>query len=51
MPLCSSSHRTPSVIIEKPNEEKHLKQIQGTGGTILKVREIIKLIELMDGTL
>jgi len=33
------------VIIEKPNEEKHPRQIHSTGGTILKVREIIKIIE------
>jgi len=32
-------------MIEKPNEEKHPRQIHGTGGTILKVREIIKIFE------
>ena len=44
-PFYSSPNRAQSVIIEKPNEGKHLKQIQGTGGTILKIREIIKVIE------
>jgi predicted RNA binding protein YcfA (HicA-like mRNA interferase family) len=34
-----------SVTTEKPKVYKHLIQIQGTGGTILKVREIIKVIE------
>jgi predicted RNA binding protein YcfA (HicA-like mRNA interferase family) len=39
------SYPSPSFIIEKPNEEKHPRQIHGTGGIILKVREIIKIIE------
>lgn len=30
---------------EKPKKEKHLRKIQGSGGIILKVREIIKVIE------
>ena len=40
-----SPYPAHSFIIEKPNEEKHPRQLHSTGGIILKVREIIKIIE------
>jgi len=32
-------------LTEKPNEQEHPRNIKTTGGCILKVREIIKIIE------
>jgi predicted RNA binding protein YcfA (HicA-like mRNA interferase family) len=41
----SSAEKPDCIPTEKHNEQKHLRLIQGSGGIILKVREIIKVIE------